>query len=115
VTLEDPKDPKGAAKGKGPKVYKIRLTKVAEINPEVLSRFLKGQQSHDNAVLTAITALNVVIRMEPTLLVNNQSVLKSRLNASFQEVPIQCTVLLHGQRDQGHWFGSGALERILPV
>ena len=48
-------------------MYKIRLAKVAEINPEVLSRFLKGQQSHDNAVLTAITALNVVIRMEPTL------------------------------------------------
>ena len=52
---------------KGPKVYKIKLKKVAEINPEVLARFLKGQQSHDNAVLTAITALNVVIRMEPTL------------------------------------------------
>ncbi|KZT20385.1 argonaute-like protein [Neolentinus lepideus HHB14362 ss-1] len=49
------------------KSYKIRLTKVAEINPEVLARFLEGKQSHDNAVLTAITALNVVIRMEPTL------------------------------------------------
>ncbi|EPQ59451.1 argonaute-like protein [Gloeophyllum trabeum ATCC 11539] len=49
------------------KTYKIRLTKVAEINPEVLARFLEGKQSHDNAVLTAITALNVVIRMEPTL------------------------------------------------
>ncbi|KAF9009003.1 argonaute-like protein [Cyathus striatus] len=52
---------------KGPKVYKIRLTKVAEINPEVLRRFIAGNQSHDNAVLTAITALNVVIRMEPTM------------------------------------------------
>ena len=55
------------ASGKGPKSYRIRLTKVAEINPEILTRFLKGQQSHDNAVLTAITALNVVIRMEPTM------------------------------------------------
>ncbi|GLB33868.1 putative argonaute family protein [Lyophyllum shimeji] len=53
--------------GKGPKVYKIRLTKVAEINPEVLRRFIAGEQSHDNTVLTAITALNVVIRMEPTM------------------------------------------------
>ncbi|KAF8076456.1 argonaute-like protein [Lyophyllum atratum] len=53
--------------GKGPKVYKIRLTKVAEINPEVLKRFIAGDQSHDNTVLTAITALNVVIRMEPTM------------------------------------------------
>lgn len=67
VTLEDPKNVKSASKGKGPKVYKIRLAKVAEINPEVLARYLRGQQSHDNAVLTAITALNVVIRMEPSL------------------------------------------------
>ncbi|PPQ98553.1 hypothetical protein CVT24_004044 [Panaeolus cyanescens] len=52
---------------RGPKTYKIRLTKVAEINPEVLSRFIRGDQSHDNSVLTAITALNVVIRMEPTM------------------------------------------------
>ncbi|KAJ7939306.1 hypothetical protein B0H13DRAFT_2300563 [Mycena leptocephala] len=73
--------------GKGPKVYKIKLTHVAEINPEVLKRFIDGDQSHDNTsprhlrhcvtslsfaevrgyypdntVLTAITALNVVIR-----------------------------------------------------
>ncbi|KAG6837428.1 hypothetical protein H0H93_009522 [Arthromyces matolae] len=45
--------PGGADKGgKGPKVYKIRLTKVAEINPE---HPLSSQ------------ALNVVIRMEPTM------------------------------------------------
>lgn len=53
--------------GRGPKVYKIRLTKVAQINPEVLQRFILGQQSHDNSVLTALTALNVVVRMEPTM------------------------------------------------
>ncbi|KIK94706.1 hypothetical protein PAXRUDRAFT_827744 [Paxillus rubicundulus Ve08.2h10] len=53
--------------GRGPKVYKIRLTKVATINPEVLQRFIMGKQSHDNSVLTALTALNVVIRMEPTM------------------------------------------------
>ncbi|KAJ8580661.1 argonaute-like protein [Rhizopogon salebrosus TDB-379] len=53
--------------GRGPKVYKIRLTKVATINPEVLQRFIEGQQSHDNSVLTALTALNVVVRMEPTM------------------------------------------------
>ncbi|KAG6866468.1 hypothetical protein C0991_003986 [Blastosporella zonata] len=53
--------------GKGPKVYRVKLTKVAEINPEVLKRFIAGDQSHDNTVLTAITALNVVIRMEPTM------------------------------------------------
>lgn len=53
--------------GRGPRVYKIRLTKVATINPEVLQRFILGQQSHDNTVLTALTALNVVVRMEPTM------------------------------------------------
>ncbi|KAF8165280.1 argonaute-like protein [Crassisporium funariophilum] len=53
--------------GRTAKVYKVRLTKVAEINPEVLKRFVAGDQSHDNSVLTAITALNVVIRMEPTM------------------------------------------------
>ncbi|GJJ07624.1 hypothetical protein Clacol_001828 [Clathrus columnatus] len=47
------------------KEYKVRVTKVAEINPELLHGFLQGRQSHDSAVLTAITALNVVIRMEP--------------------------------------------------
>jgi eukaryotic translation initiation factor 2C len=56
-----------AASGRAPKVYKVKLTKVAEINPEVLQRFIQGDQSHDNTVITAITALNVVIRMEPTL------------------------------------------------
>ncbi|KAG9317400.1 argonaute-like protein [Chiua virens] len=53
--------------GRGPRVYKIRLTKVATINPEVLQRFIMGQQSHDNDVTTALTALNVVVRMEPTM------------------------------------------------
>ncbi|KIJ14682.1 hypothetical protein PAXINDRAFT_61001, partial [Paxillus involutus ATCC 200175] len=51
--------------GRGPKVYKIRLTKVAIIDPEVLQRL--GQQSHDNTVLTALTAVNVVTRTEPPM------------------------------------------------
>ena len=86
MTLEDPKDAKNTPKGKGPKVYKIRLAKVAEINPEVLARFLKGRQSHDNAVLTAITALNVVIRMEPTLYIFDS--LSKPLLISFQKISI---------------------------
>ncbi|KAK7458844.1 hypothetical protein VKT23_009853 [Stygiomarasmius scandens] len=55
------------ASGRPPKTYKVKLTKVASINPEVLERFIKGDQSHDNFVLTAITALNVVIRMDLTM------------------------------------------------
>ncbi|OBZ76133.1 Protein argonaute-2 [Grifola frondosa] len=59
ATPPSPTDPGrdgGEGNRRGPKVYRIRLTHVAEINPEVLSRFLQGQQSHDNVVLTAITA-----------------------------------------------------------
>lgn len=84
---------------KPPRVYKVKITKVAEINPEyvpncleyglhlvtwfrVLRRFINGQQSQDESVLTVLTvrhcgfihrsslidyikALNVVIRMLP--------------------------------------------------
>jgi eukaryotic translation initiation factor 2C len=57
----------GTGNRRGPKVFTVRLTHVATINPEVLQRFLRGEQSHDNTVLTAITALNVVVRMGPNL------------------------------------------------
>ncbi|KAF8197479.1 argonaute-like protein [Pholiota molesta] len=50
-----------------PKVYPIKLTKVAMINTEVLNRFIQAKQSADNDVLTAITALNIVIRMDPNM------------------------------------------------
>ncbi|TFK69591.1 Piwi-domain-containing protein [Pluteus cervinus] len=48
-----------------PTIYKIKLTKVQEINPELLQRFSEGKQSQDNAIQTALTALNVVVRMAP--------------------------------------------------
>ncbi|KAJ7878523.1 argonaute-like protein [Mycena olivaceomarginata] len=48
-----------------PKVYKIKLARVAKINTEILKRFIAGQQSQDNAVSTALMALNVVIKMDP--------------------------------------------------
>ncbi|KAI0766861.1 argonaute-like protein [Trametes elegans] len=71
VTLVDPPSPGEVARtgreGRPPKVYKVKLTHAATINPEVLLRFLQGKQSHNNDVLTAIMALNVVIRMDPTL------------------------------------------------
>ncbi|KAF8635579.1 hypothetical protein AX15_000229 [Amanita polypyramis BW_CC] len=55
----------GGAKGRPPKMFKIRLTKVNEINTVVLQRFVDQKQSIDENVLTSIMALNVVIRMEP--------------------------------------------------
>ncbi|KAI9448013.1 argonaute-like protein [Lactarius indigo] len=51
----------------GTEVITIRLTPIASIDPEVLQRFLRGEQSQDNTVLTAITALNVVVHMAPNL------------------------------------------------
>ncbi len=74
VSLSDASDKPNPANtsGRGPKIYRVKLKKVAEINPvyvlEVsspnvgvkslsawLHRFLEGVQSHDNDVLTAIT------------------------------------------------------------
>ncbi|KAJ3501716.1 hypothetical protein NLJ89_g9216 [Agrocybe chaxingu] len=55
----------GPATARPPKVYKMKVTQVAEINAEVLHRFIAGQQSQDNIVLTSIMALNVAIRMGP--------------------------------------------------
>ncbi|KAJ7612222.1 argonaute-like protein [Roridomyces roridus] len=49
-----------------PRIYKVRLTLAATINTEILHRFVEGKQSQDNAVSTALMALNVVIRMEPS-------------------------------------------------
>lgn len=57
----------GPPSDRPPKVYTMKLTKVAEINTEILHRFTAGQQTQDNAVHTSLMALNVVIRMEPNL------------------------------------------------
>ncbi|KAJ7172992.1 argonaute-like protein [Mycena crocata] len=51
---------------KPPRIYKIKLALVAKVNTEMLHRFIAGQQSQDNAISTALMALNVVIRMEPS-------------------------------------------------
>ncbi|KAM6501034.1 hypothetical protein JOM56_004048 [Amanita muscaria] len=48
-----------------PKMYKVKLTLVNQINTSVLQRFVEQRQSLDENVLTALQALNVVIRMEP--------------------------------------------------
>jgi eukaryotic translation initiation factor 2C len=68
VPMGPPPSPGEVARGgRGPIEYRVRLTHVASINPEVLQEFLRGRQSNDNTVLTAITALNVVVRMGPNL------------------------------------------------
>ncbi|KAG6896605.1 hypothetical protein C0992_007128 [Termitomyces sp. T32_za158] len=49
-----------------PKVYKVKITKVNEINPEVLRAYVSGRYSIDEQVLTAIMSLNVIVRMDPS-------------------------------------------------
>ncbi|CCL99782.1 uncharacterized protein FIBRA_01804 [Fibroporia radiculosa] len=65
VPIDDPA-PAGvtALKGRGPKIYKIHLTWITQINFENLARFLEGKQSHDHNVQTAITALDIAMRQE---------------------------------------------------
>ncbi|KAK0435068.1 Piwi-domain-containing protein [Armillaria borealis] len=47
--------------------FKITITEAREISMEVLRRYTDGQQSWDENVSTALTALNIVLRMEPSL------------------------------------------------
>ncbi|PBK62796.1 hypothetical protein ARMSODRAFT_1024562 [Armillaria solidipes] len=47
--------------------FKITLTEAREISMEILRRYTAGQQSWDENVSTALTALNIVLRMEPSL------------------------------------------------
>ncbi|TFK35934.1 argonaute-like protein [Crucibulum laeve] len=56
----------GSNPNRPPKVYKVRLTKVATINSEVLNRYVAGTQAQEPAVLTALMAMNVAIHMEPS-------------------------------------------------
>ncbi|KAH9062680.1 argonaute-like protein [Lactarius vividus] len=87
TTYELPIGPGGRSFAMPPSigVFTVRLTLVASINPEydllhvfpdstvvlliprVLQRFVLGEQSQDNTVLTAIMVLNVVVRMAANL------------------------------------------------
>ncbi|CAE6485724.1 unnamed protein product [Rhizoctonia solani] len=60
ISLEPPREG-----GRPPKIHRVALKRVATINPVLLQRYQAGQQSIDNDVLTAVTAVNVVVRMDP--------------------------------------------------
>ncbi|KAK7450611.1 hypothetical protein VKT23_012921 [Stygiomarasmius scandens] len=47
-----------------PPVYRVKITFAAEINTTVLHRFIQGQQTQDEQVLTAFQAVNVIIRAD---------------------------------------------------
>ncbi|PPQ94823.1 hypothetical protein CVT25_007460 [Psilocybe cyanescens] len=67
VTLPREGPPPKDGNEKPPKVYKIKVTKVASINTEILHQFIAGTHAYDSAVSTSLTALNVAIRMQPNL------------------------------------------------
>ncbi|KAM5537544.1 hypothetical protein V8D89_008789 [Ganoderma adspersum] len=54
----------GGVTARGPKFYRVRLTLINRITPELLDQFVKGKQSHNYAVLTAIKMMNDVIRID---------------------------------------------------
>ncbi|KAF8630597.1 hypothetical protein AX15_002843 [Amanita polypyramis BW_CC] len=49
------------------RMYKVKVTKVDEINSEVLNQHVKRKQALDRHVSTVIMALNVANRMKPSL------------------------------------------------
>ncbi|KAF8268486.1 hypothetical protein EI94DRAFT_1151486 [Lactarius quietus] len=60
-----PPSPGEAGRERQDPTYRVRLTLVQSINPEVLQRYVDGEQSRDNSVSTALMALNVATRMAP--------------------------------------------------
>ncbi|KAF5364713.1 hypothetical protein D9758_005608 [Tetrapyrgos nigripes] len=52
---------------KSPPVYKIKVTLVRVVNTALLHGFIQGTQTQDENVLTALTALNVIIRADPIM------------------------------------------------
>ncbi|KAK7444785.1 hypothetical protein VKT23_015102 [Stygiomarasmius scandens] len=50
-----------------PPVYRVTITLAAEVNTTVLHRFIQGQQTQDEQVLTALQALNIIVRADPIM------------------------------------------------
>ncbi|THU97363.1 argonaute-like protein [Dendrothele bispora CBS 962.96] len=57
----------GSPHDRPPPVYRVKISFAAEINATVLLRSIQGNQSQDEQVLTALTALNVIIRADPIM------------------------------------------------
>ncbi|GJE88333.1 protein argonaute [Phanerochaete sordida] len=65
-TSQSPGRPDRPAREPRPFRVKIKQAEGAAINLELLHRFVQGQQTSDDPILTAIMALNIVIRHEST-------------------------------------------------
>ncbi|GBB98146.1 hypothetical protein RclHR1_03150009 [Rhizophagus clarus] len=62
-----PEDDGSISARRQPRAFKIKLKKVNEINMEELQRFLDGKAQCTSNVLTAIMALDVLIRHKPSM------------------------------------------------
>jgi hypothetical protein len=62
-----PEDDGSTSSRRQPRAFKIKLKKVNEINMEELQRFLDGEAQCTSNVLTAIMALDVLIRHKPSM------------------------------------------------
>lgn len=65
ITL--PEDDGSTSTRRQPRAFKIKIKKVNEINMEELQRFLDGKAQCSSNVLTAIMALDVLIRHKPSM------------------------------------------------
>jgi hypothetical protein len=65
ITL--PEDDGSTSSKRQPRAFKLKLKKVNEINMEELDRFLTGRAQCTSNVLTAIMALDVLIRHQPSM------------------------------------------------
>ncbi|KAK0217148.1 argonaute-like protein [Armillaria fumosa] len=71
--------------------FKITITEAREISMELLRRYTAGQQSWDENVSTALTALNIVLRMEPSLKhpFRVRSFFNDRIKAALGNMPLE--------------------------
>ncbi|KAF9113516.1 Eukaryotic translation initiation factor 2C [Mortierella sp. AM989] len=68
VTLPEDVIPPGVVTNRTARVFKVKIKKASEINLEELHLFLKGMSAITPNCLTAIMALDVLIRHEPAML-----------------------------------------------
>ncbi|KAG0012884.1 Eukaryotic translation initiation factor 2C, partial [Entomortierella chlamydospora] len=68
LTLPEDEPPRGVVPKKPIRVFKAKIRKAAEINLEELHRFLNGNAAMSPNCLTAIMALDILIRHQPAML-----------------------------------------------
>ncbi|KAF9930836.1 Eukaryotic translation initiation factor 2C [Linnemannia zychae] len=71
IMLPEDEPPKGVVPRRPPRVFKVKIKKAAEIILEELHRFLNAKSAMTEKCLTAIMALDVLIRHKPAMLYSN--------------------------------------------